>query len=112
MRSVTVILVDDLDQTKADETVSFGLDDRDYEIDLNRAHAGELRRMASRYIAVARRARTAVQDGAPRRTQADRERSREIRAWAMERGLLTSPRGRIPEHVTQEYEASRRHGAG
>ncbi len=112
MRSVTVILVDDLDQTKADETVSFGLDDRDYEIDLSRAHAGELRRMASRYIAVARRARTAVQHRAPRRTQADRERSREIRAWAMERGLLTSPRGRIPEHVTQEYEASHRHGAG
>ncbi len=112
MRSVTVILVDDLDQTKAEETVSFGLDDRDYEIDLSKAHASELRRMAGRYIAVARRARTAVQHRAPRRTQADRERSREIRAWAMERGLLTSPRGRIPEHVTQEYEASQRHGAG
>src|SRR5258708_12041897 len=109
MGNVTVSLVDDLAQTKADETVSFGVDGRDYEIDLNRAHAGELRRMASRYIAVARRARTAVQDRAPRRTQADRERSREIRAWAMERGLLTSPRGRIPDHSTQANPSRPRH---
>lgn len=104
MRKVTTTLVDDLDQSKADETVSFGLDGKDYEIDLNRAHARELRTMAGRYIAVGRRARTAVLHRAPRRTQADRERSREIRAWAVERGLMTSERGRIPAHVRQEYE--------
>src|SRR5712691_8150160 len=108
MRKVTVTLVDDLDQTKADETVSFGLDGRDYEIDLSKAHASELRKMAGRYIAAARRGRTAVQQRAPRRTQADRERSREIRAWAVERGLMTSERGRIPEHVRHEYEATER----
>ena len=108
MRSVTVTLVDDLDQAKADETVSFSLDGRDYEIDLSRAHAGELRRMANRYIAAARKARTAVHPRSGRRTQADRERSRRIRAWAVERGLMTSERGRIPEHVTQEYEATMR----
>jgi Lsr2 len=108
MRSVTVTLVDDLDQAKADETVSFGLDGREYEIDLSRAHAGELRKMVSRYTAVARRARTAVRPPSGRRTQADRERSRRIRAWAVERGLMTSERGRIPEHVTQEYEATMR----
>jgi hypothetical protein len=108
MRSVTVTLVDDLDQAKADETVSFGLDGREYEIDLSRAHAGELRRMVSRYAAVARKARTAVHPRSGRRTQADRERSRRIRAWAVERGLMTSERGRIPEHVTHEYEATMR----
>src|ERR1700756_3165947 len=79
MRSVTVTLVDDLDQAKADETVSFSLDGRDYEIDLSRAHAGELRKMADRYIAAARKARTAVHPRSGRRTQADRERSRRIR---------------------------------
>ena len=111
MRSVTVTLVDDLDQAKADETVSFSLDGRDYEIDLSRAHAGELRRMIGRYIAVARRARGVVHPRSARRTQADRERSRQIRAWAVERGLMTSERGRIPEHVTHEYEATMRAGA-
>jgi hypothetical protein len=108
MRSVTVALVDDLDHAKADETVSFSLDGRDYEIDLSRAHAGELRKMANRYITVARRARTAVHPRSGRRTQADRERSRRIRAWAVERGLMTSERGRIPEHVTRDYEATMR----
>jgi Lsr2 len=109
MRSVTVTLVDDLDEAKpADETISFGLDGRDYEIDLSRTHAGELRKMASRYISVARRARTAVHQRPARRTQADRERARQIRAWAVENGLMTTERGRIPEHVTREYEASKR----
>jgi hypothetical protein len=110
MRNVTVTLVDDLDQTRADETVSFGLDGRDYEIDLSKAHAGELRKMVSRYTVVARRAKTAVRR-APRRTQADRERARQIRAWAVAMGLMTSERGRIPEHVTHEYEATRRAAA-
>jgi len=109
MRSVTVTLVDDLDEAKAaDETVSFGLDGREYEIDLSRAHAGELRKMASRYIAAARRAKTAVRQRPARRTQADRERARQIRTWAVEKGLMSTERGRIPEHVTREYEASKR----
>src|SRR5260221_8036465 len=109
MRNVTVTVVDDLDQAKAaDETVSFGLDGRDYEIDLSKAHSSELHKMASRYIAVARKARTAVQHRGPRRTQADRERSRQIRAWAVENGLMTSQRGRIPAHVRHEYEAAER----
>jgi hypothetical protein len=109
MRSVTVTLVDDLDEAKAaDETVVFGLDGRDYEIDLTKAHAGELRKMVSRYIVVARRAKSTVRQRPARRTQADRERARQIRAWAVEKGLMTTERGRIPEHVTHEYEESRR----
>ena len=106
MRNVTVVLIDDLDQAKADETISFSLDGRDYEIDLSKAHAGELRKMANRYITAARRARAAVRQRPGRRTQADRERARRIRAWAVENGLMTSERGRIPEHVTHEYEAA------
>jgi hypothetical protein len=111
MRDVTVTLVDDLDHSKADETVSFGLDGRDYELDLSRANAGELRRMVSRYIAVARRAGTVVHRRTPRRTQADRERARAMRAWAVQRGMMTSERGRIPEHVRREYEAAQRAAA-
>ena len=38
----------------------------------------------------------------------DREQSRRIRSWAMERGLLASPRGRIHRHVVDEYEAAMR----
>ncbi len=113
MRNVTVTLVDDLDHTKADETVSFGLDGREYELDLSTAHASELRKMMRRYIAAARRVRTAVHQRTPRRrTQADRERARQMRSWAVEHGLMTSQRGRIPEHVRREYEARRASSRG
>jgi hypothetical protein len=40
---------------KADETVLFGIDGREFEIDLSRDHAGELRDNLARYLAKARK---------------------------------------------------------
>jgi hypothetical protein len=110
---VTVMLVDDLDQSDAAETVHFGVDGAAYEIDLSARHAGELRSMLGRYISAARRIGQAPvrarRQRRPRpRTVTDREQSRRIRAWAMDRGLLASPRGRIPQHVADEYQAAMR----
>src|SRR5579864_7240396 len=112
-QNVTVVLIDDIDQSKAAETVRFGVDGTAYEIDLSARHASELRSTISRYIKVARRvqpARAPARQQPPSRprTQMDREQSRRIRSWAMERGLLASPRGRIPQHVAEEYEATMR----
>ena len=112
-QSITVMLIDDIDQSDAAETVRFGVDGTAYEIDLSARHASELRSMLSRYIGVARRirqapARARQQQRHRTRTQMDREQSRRIRSWAMDRGLLASPRGRIPRHVVDEYEATLR----
>jgi len=112
-QSVTVMLIDDIDQSKAAETVHFGLDGTAYEIDLSARHASELRSRLGRYISAARRIRQAPTRGRQRRrprprTQMDREQSRRIRSWAMERGLLASPRGRIPQRVAEEYQAAMR----
>jgi len=112
-QNVTVVLIDDIDQSEAAETVRFGVDGTAYEIDLSAEHASELRSTISRYITVARRiqsapARARQQRPSRPRTQMDREQSRRIRSWAMERGLLASPRGRIPQHVAEEYEATMR----
>src|SRR5262245_53539184 len=112
-QSITVMLIDDIDQSDAAETVRFGVDGTGYEIDLSARHANELRSMLSRYIGVARRirqapARARQQPRHRTRTRADREQSRRIRSWAMDRGLLASPRGRIPRHVVDEYEAALR----
>lgn len=112
-QNVTVVLIDDIDQSEAAETVRFGVDGTAYEIDLSAEHASELRSTISRYIKVARRvqsapARARQQRPSRPRTQMDREQSRRIRSWAMERGLLASPRGRIPQHVAEEYEATMR----
>src|SRR5215470_18668690 len=113
VQSVTVTLIDDIDQSHAAETVHFGVDGTAYEIDLSARHASELRSRLGRYISAARRigqapARARQQRRSRPRTQIDREQSRRIRSWAMERGLLASPRGRIPRHVADEYEATMR----
>ena len=114
--SVTAMVIDDIGQLEASETVRFGVDGSAYEIALSARQASELRSMAGRYISVARRVRPAQslarqQQHQPRpraRVQMDPEQSRRIRSWAMERGLLASPRGRIPKHVVDEYEAAMR----
>ncbi len=109
--SVTAMVIDDIGQLEASETVRFGVDGSAYEIALSARQASELRSMAGRYISVARRVRPARQQHQPRpraRVQMDPEQSRRIRSWAMERGLLASPRGRIPQHVVDEYEAAMR----
>ena len=113
---VQVILVDDLDGGQADESVKFGLDGFAYEIDLSHEHAGTLREALADYVAVARRIgryTTSSKGGStsatPRmRTPIDREQNKAIREWAAREGKKVSDRGRIPQHIIDEYHA----GAG
>jgi nucleoid-associated protein Lsr2 len=53
---ITVELQDDIDGGPADETVRFGLDGRDYEIDLSKANARAFRRQLASFLVHARRA--------------------------------------------------------
>ena len=66
-----IVFTDDLDGGPADETVRFGIDGTQYEIDLSKAHAGELRSVLQPYVASARRV-TAGGAGASRRARAGR----------------------------------------
>ena len=52
---VQVLLVDDIDNTDADETVTFALDGVSYEIDLNNANAAKLRDALAPWVGHARR---------------------------------------------------------
>jgi len=52
---VQMLLVDDLDGSDAETTVRFGLDGSQYEIDLNGAHAEDLRGSLAPYVGYARR---------------------------------------------------------
>ena len=98
-----VILIDDLDGSEAAETISFGLDGKSYEIDLNAGHAAELRAALAPFISVARgtRARRKTRAGAA----GDRD-ARAIRAWAQSQGLTIAARGRIPTSVLEQYRAT------
>ena len=114
MQRVQVSLVDDLDQSAADETVRWGLDGREYEIDLNHKHASELRKLIKSYADHARKVvRGRGRPSALHRsgTQIDREQSRAIRQWAKDRGLQVPDRGRIPESIRNDYAAAHRAAA-
>jgi hypothetical protein len=101
-------LVDDLDGEVADETVEFGVDGKNYEIDLSTANAKKLRDALAEFAAAARRAGGRRRGGgapaaAPRRPSIDREQNQAIREWARKRGMKVSDRGRIPAEVLEAY---------
>jgi Lsr2 len=104
-----VTLEDDLDGGPADETVRFGLDGSDYEIDLNQKNATRFRKQIAPFVHHARAARRAVRR--PVRTVASRRRSHAVRMWALGQGIELSERGRIPSGVVEEYERTVRSGS-
>ena len=105
-RKVQVLLIDDLDGSQAEETVSFALDGTSYEIDLSSANAKRLREELAPFVEAARKvpARRGVYR-TKKRTALSRERSAQIRAWAQQQGKQISERGRIPKAIVDEYEA-------
>jgi len=105
-QKVTVSLVDDLSGSQADETVSFGLDGKSYEIDLSSKNADKLRGALADYVAAARRpggGRKAAAASAARRPAVDREQNQAIREWARSKGMKVNDRGRIPTEVVDAY---------
>jgi Lsr2 len=105
---IQTLLIDDLDGSEAKETVTFGIDGTNYEIDLNDENAKNLRAALTPFVASARRSDSAPARGRRRGTaqRPSRDRSSEIRAWAKAQGLEVSERGRIAAHITQQYEAA------
>ncbi|GAB3553074.1 Lsr2 family protein [Arthrobacter tumbae] len=106
-QKVKIILIDDLDGGEADETVRFGLDGTQYEIDLSSAHAEELRSTLSTYVSAARRESQAKQrqGGAP---AARNQEAAQIREWAKANGYSVSSRGRVNSQIIEAYRAAQR----
>jgi Lsr2 len=105
-----VRLVDDIDGNEADETLEFGIDGKNYEIDLSKENAGKLREALAQFVGSARRLSggrgrrpAAAAPVAPRRPSIDREQNQAIRDWARKRGMKVSDRGRIPAEVLDAY---------
>ncbi|HIT74620.1 MAG TPA: Lsr2 family protein [Candidatus Avipropionibacterium avicola] len=103
-QKIQVILEDDLDGSKGDETVRFGLDGVDYEIDLSKKNAKAIRDALAAYIDAGRRVRAAR----TRRASSGRGRNeaKTIRDWAAANGYEVSSRGRVPAHIREAYEAA------
>ncbi len=108
-QKVTVLLLDDIDQTEAAETVSFGLDGTNYEIDLNSVNAGALREALAVFVAHARKAEGGA--GTRRRRNgaaapAGGPSAKDVRAWARSVGYDVTERGRVPAHIREAYDAA------
>jgi Lsr2 len=101
MASRTIVLLeDDVDGSKADETIEFGIDGSTYAIDLSNSNAKNFRGAFDVYIrkvsgkrTTSRKASTAVDPKA-------------VRAWAASNGIELSSRGRVPASVLQQYRSA------
>jgi len=107
-QKVQTLFVDDLDGSEADGTVRFGLDGTDYEIDLNAAHAQELRDALAHYVSAARRARGGARLPARtgRRASANGLNTTEVREWAKAQGIDVKDRGRVPAELVVKFKAA------
>lgn len=108
---VNVVLVDDIDESAAVETVTFSLDGISYEIDLNEEHSTELRDAMAVWVGHARRlggARSGARKGrsTARNSGGTGADSSAVREWARANGYTVSDRGRIKGNVLAAYQAA------
>ena len=112
---VNVVLVDDIDGSDAAETVTFGLDGAQYEIDLSAGNADKLREALATYVGHGRRAggRRRSSGGGSGRSSGSRSAAAsggpsaaDVRAWARENGWDVPERGRVSSEVREAYDAA------
>lgn len=99
-RKTVVTLIDDIDGDEAERTVTFSLDGKTYEIDLNRSNIEALTTTLDPFIKAARTRgkRRTPSSGQPPNDLAD------VRVWARSNGYEISDRGRIPTAVVTAYK--------
>lgn len=105
-QKIQVLLIDDIDGSKAEESVTFALDGVNYEIDLNAEHAAALREDLAKWVGAARKVTsrgTATRARSARRSSSDAD---TIRQWARANNHKVSDRGRIPQSIRDAYEAA------
>jgi hypothetical protein len=130
-QKVLTTLQDDIDGTKASETIIFSLDGASYEIDLNAKHANKLRKTFAPFVNAGRRVggrstrrlpgSALVGTGAtktkptkagggrtkvvPRQTPTPVDPTA-VRVWAAANRIKVSPRGRISAAVIEQFRAA------
>ncbi len=105
---VNVVLVDDIDGSPADESVTFALDGISYEIDLTSANAERLRADLSEWLQAARRLSGARKRGSRSSTKQSTvgASNSTVREWARANGHQVSDRGRIRAEVVEAFNAA------
>jgi hypothetical protein len=103
-----VLLTDDLEGTNISAgkggTITFALDGKTYEIDLNTKNGNALRKILAPYVEAGRAVRTS-RGVKVRRTQVGAD-VRTIKEWARANGYEFNDRGRVPNHIREAFEAA------
>jgi hypothetical protein len=105
-RQQSVSLTDDLDGSKAVETIRFGLDGISYEIDLNRRHAGNLRKSLGEFVEHSHKAKSLRPRNAKPTSNNGVPKAAAVRSWAAANGITVSARGRVAADVVGKYQQS------
>lgn len=100
-----VVLTDDVDGGTAAETVRFGIDGDEYEIDLAADNARALRDILTARSSAARRVGSLGSTRAFTRVVTDYDPAA-LRAWARARDIELPARGRVPADVVAQYRAA------
>ena len=112
-QQTTVRFLDDLDGSDASGTIDFGLDGKNYEIDLSDDNAAKLRDALAPFIEAGRKAggrssgrgrgRVQRQSAENSAVRSNREDTAAIREWARAHGHKVNDRGRISKSVIEAY---------
>ncbi len=112
-QKVRIELVDDLDGSAiaegSGETLTFGIDGAQYELDLSDKNAKKLRDMLAPYIAASRRvggAKRGRPKGSGTTARRDPEQTKAIKAWGEANGFKVPARGRLSKELTDAFEAA------
>jgi hypothetical protein len=113
---VQVELIDDLNGEKAQETVRFGIDGTDYEIDLTAENAEKLHTTLAEYVEKSRKANGRGRGGqktfssttSSATNRSKREDIQKIRQWAQDNGHTTNSRGRISQTIVDAYNQAQK----
>lgn len=107
-----VTLIDDMTGEQAAETVHFGVDGVQYEIDLTEENAARLREALAEFMRngrkVAKLPKSLISkaSGRTQQTPDRRVQTQAIREWAHKQGHQLANRGRIPQGIVAEFEAA------
>ncbi|AKU18044.1 histone-like nucleoid-structuring protein Lsr2 [Luteipulveratus mongoliensis] len=102
-QKIQVLLVDDVDGGEATETVTFGLDGVNYEIDLSTGNSARLRDQLATWIGHSRRTGGRRSTGG-RPAAGARQDLNKVREWGRDNGYTVSDRGRVSRELQEAYD--------
>jgi hypothetical protein len=109
-RKTVVTLIDDITGEPfargEGQTVNFSVHGFEYEMDLNRDNAKKFADTMAFYTTRARKIGTSRRSPVQRIPVPTSVDTAAVRAWAASRGIIVSPRGRIPASIIDQFRAA------